>query len=146
MLNDISNIQRTYNHTNGNSYSIERERYCCSELLFQPSMIGKECSGIHQILNDSITNSASDLRPQLYQNIILSGGTSLFTGFQKRLEKEMTYLQPKKNYKIKLSSDKENSTWVGASILGCLQNFTDSYLKSEDYYEYGTKIMKNKYF
>jgi centractin len=42
--------------------------------------MGEECEGIHEILSGSIQRSDMDLRRTLYQNIVLSGGSTLFRG------------------------------------------------------------------
>ena len=50
------------------------------KFLFNPELIGEECEGIHEILSGSIQRSDMDLRRTLYQNIVLSGGSTLFRG------------------------------------------------------------------
>jgi centractin len=58
--------------------------------------------------------SDMDLRKVLYQNIVLSGGSTLFKGFGDRLLNEIKRLAPK-DIKIKIASPKERlySTWIG---------------------------------
>jgi centractin len=55
-----------------------------------------------------------DLRKQLFQNVVLSGGSTLFKGFGDRLLGELKRLAPK-DVKIKIASPKERlySTWIG---------------------------------
>lgn len=43
-------------------------------------MIGDESEGVHNVLGYSISKSDTDLRRTLYQNIVLSGGSTLFKG------------------------------------------------------------------
>ncbi len=83
-------------------------------MLFRPDLIGDESTGIHEILSDSILKSDMDLRKLLYQNIVLSGGSTLFKGFGDRLLNELKRLAPK-DIKIKIASPKERlySTWIG---------------------------------
>lgn len=47
-------------------------------MLFRPDLIGEECEGIHEVLMFSIQKSDLDLRKVLLQNIVLSGGSTLF--------------------------------------------------------------------
>ena len=42
-----SDREKTYEMPNGNVFNIDNERFRCAEVLFQPSCIGKEASGIH---------------------------------------------------------------------------------------------------
>ena len=60
-------------------------RYRAPELLFRPDLVGDESEGIVEILANSIQKSDMDLRKTLYQNIVLSGGSTLFKGFGDRL-------------------------------------------------------------
>lgn len=58
-------------------------------MLFRPDLLGDECEGIHEVLMYSIQKSDLDLRKILYQNIVLSGGSTLFKGFGDRLLSEL---------------------------------------------------------
>jgi len=57
-------------------------------------MIGKEADGAHQLCYDSIFKCDIDIRKDMYENIVLSGGTTVFNGIDARLEKEITALAP----------------------------------------------------
>ncbi|CAD6273341.1 unnamed protein product [Miscanthus lutarioriparius] len=54
------------------------ERFRCPEVLFQPSMIGMEAAGIHETTYNSIMKCDVDIRKDLYGNIVLSGGSTMF--------------------------------------------------------------------
>jgi centractin len=83
-------------------------------LLFRPDLVGEESEGIHELVTDSIVKSDIDLRKTLYQNIVLSGGSTLFKGFGDRLLNELKKTSSK-DVKIKINSPRERlySTWVG---------------------------------
>lgn len=68
---------------------IGQARFRAPEVLFKPDLIGEECEGIHEVLMYSIQKSDMDLRKMLYQNIVLSGGSTLFKGFGDRLLQEI---------------------------------------------------------
>jgi centractin len=80
--------------------------------------VGEESEGIHELLMDSIIKSDIDLRKTLYQNIVLSGGSTLFKGFGDRLFNELKKSSPK-DVKIKINSPRERlySTWIGFEFL-----------------------------
>jgi len=65
-----------------------------------------------------------DVRKDLYSNIVLSGGTTMFTGIAERLSKEVTALAPS-TMKIKVVAPPERkfSVWIGGSILSSLSTF-----------------------
>ncbi len=69
----------------GNTLEVGQARFRAPEVLFKPDLIGEECEGIHEVLMYSIQKSDMDLRKMLYQNIVLSGGSTLFKGFGDRL-------------------------------------------------------------
>ena len=52
------------------------------EMLFRPELIGEECEGVHEVLHYAIQKSDLDIRRILYQNIVLSGGSTLFPGLR----------------------------------------------------------------
>lgn len=58
-------------------------------MLFRPDLLGEECEGIHEVLMYAIQKSDMDLRKILYQNIVLSGGSTLLKGFGDRLLLEL---------------------------------------------------------
>lgn len=59
------------------------------EILFNPSIAGIEHSGLHHLLNSSISKLDMDLQRVLYKNILLSGGNTQIAGFNERLATEM---------------------------------------------------------
>lgn len=64
-------------------------------MLFRPDLLGEECEGIHEVLMYAIQKSDMDLRKTLYQNIVLSGGSTLLKGFGDRLLSELKKSLPK---------------------------------------------------
>lgn len=65
-----------------------------------------------------------DVRKDLYGNIVLSGGTTMFPGISERLSKEIVKLAPS-TMKIKViaPSERKYSVWIGGSILSSLSTF-----------------------
>jgi len=66
-------------------------------------MIGKEMPGFHEITYQSILKCDVDIRKELYSNIVLSGGTTMFPNISERLLKEITALAPS-TMKVKVSA------------------------------------------
>ena len=52
----------------------------CPEALFNPAFLGKEDVGIDQTTYNSIMKCDIDVRPDLYGNTVLSGGTTMYPG------------------------------------------------------------------
>merc|ERR1711957_903757 len=74
--------------------TIGNERFRCPEALFDPSMIGMEQLGMHQAAFQTIQDCDIDIRNDLYENIVISGGTTMFKGLQDRLQSEIQSKAP----------------------------------------------------
>jgi len=131
----------------GNIVTIGSERFRCPEVLFDPSMIGKEASGIHDTTFQTIMKCDVDIRRDLYNNIVLSGGTTMFPGIGERLTKEITALAPP-TMKIKVVAPPERkySVWIGGSILSSLSTFQSMWISKDEYDDAGPSIVHRKCF
>jgi len=144
---ESSDKEKTYELPDGNIITVGSERFRCPEVLFQPSFIGKEASGIHDTTFQSIMKCDVDIRKDLYSNIVLSGGTTMFTGIGERMTKELTALAPS-TMKIKVVAPPERkySVWIGGSILSSLSTFQQMWISKGEYDESGPTIVHRKCF
>eukprot|EP00484_Ammonia_sp_Unknown_P000824 CAMPEP_0197020610 /NCGR_PEP_ID=MMETSP1384-20130603/1434_1 /TAXON_ID=29189 /ORGANISM="Ammonia sp." /LENGTH=358 /DNA_ID=CAMNT_0042448269 /DNA_START=105 /DNA_END=1178 /DNA_ORIENTATION=+ len=119
-----SEIEQTYTLPDGEIITIGSERFRAPEALFKPFMVGKEQDGIHCLLYESIMKCDIDLRRELYGNIVLSGGSTMFKGIANRLHKEINLLAPAiVKPKIVAPPERHFSVWIGGSILSSLSSF-----------------------
>jgi actin len=85
---------------------------------------GFEFDGIDQILFDSIMKCDIEVRKDLYANIVISGGTTMFTGLPERIAKEIIRLTPAtKKMKVVARPEWKYAIWIGGSILTSLATF-----------------------
>eukprot|EP01121_Diplochlamys_sp_Union-15-3_P004585 TRINITY_DN1476_c0_g1_i6.p1 TRINITY_DN1476_c0_g1~~TRINITY_DN1476_c0_g1_i6.p1 ORF type:complete len:473 (-),score=93.50 TRINITY_DN1476_c0_g1_i6:82-1500(-) len=142
---ESSTMEREYELPDGQVITIGNERFRCPECLFQPSFIGLESAGIHELTYNSIMKCDIDVRSDLYSNIILSGGNTMFPGIQYRMQREMKMLAPK-TMKIKIVAPPERkySVWIGGSILASLPSFANMWITSDEYEENGVAIVHRK--
>jgi len=145
--NESSDKEKTYELPDGNVITLGNERFRCPEVLFQPSFIGKEASGIHDTTFQCIMKCDVDIRRDLYANIVLSGGTTMFQGIGERMTKELTALAPS-TVKIKVIAPPERkySVWIGGSILSSLSTFQQMWISKQEYDESGPTIVHQKCF
>jgi actin beta/gamma 1 len=144
---ESSEKEKTYELPDGNVITVGNERFRCPEVLFQPSFIGKEASGIHDTTFQSIMKCDVDIRKDLYANVVLSGGTTMFPGIGERMTKELTALAPS-TMKIKVIAPPERkySVWIGGSILSSLSTFQQMWISKTEYDESGPTIVHRKCF
>ncbi|CAN0012743.1 unnamed protein product [Scytosiphon promiscuus] len=104
-----------------------------TQVLFQPSFIGMESSGIHDCTFKTIMKCDVDIRKDLYGNI--------------RMTKELTALAPS-TMKIKVVAPPERkySVWIGGSILASLSTFQQMWISKAEYDESGPSIVHRKCF
>jgi len=82
LASDDTDAKRIVEYTlpDGNILKLGQERFRAPEALFTPELIGAEDVGSHQVLFDAISRADMDLRRHLYNNVVLSGGTTLTRG------------------------------------------------------------------
>jgi actin len=142
-----SDIEKNYELPDGQVITIGAERFRAPEVLFKPSLIGKESEGIHKLAYESIMKCDVDIRRDLYTNTVLSGGTTMFPNIDVRLTKEMTSLAPASiKVKIVAPPERKYSVWIGGSILSSLSTFQEMWISKDEYDESGPGIVHRKCF
>ncbi|EGT60072.1 hypothetical protein CAEBREN_21170 [Caenorhabditis brenneri] len=107
--------------------------------------MGIEAPGIHQMCFDSIMKCEADIRQNLYQNVLLSGGNTMFRGMANRLESELTGLAPSPmKVKVLAPEDRKYSALIGGSILSSLPTFQEKWITKAEYNESGPSIVHSK--
>jgi len=142
-----STLEKSYELPDGQVITIGNERFRCPESIFQPSFLGRELAGIHEATYNSIMKCDVDIRKDLYGNVVLSGGTTMFPGIADRMQKELVNLAPS-TMKIKIIAPPERkySVWIGGSILASLSTFQEMWISKEEYDESGPAIVHRKCF
>jgi len=145
--NESTSLEKTYELPDGQVITVGDERFRCPEVLFQPSFIGQEAVGIHETTYNSVMKCEVDIRKDLYANVVLSGGTTMFEGIGQRMTKELTSLAPT-TMKIKVVAPPERkySVWIGGSILSSLSSFQQMWISKQEYDESGPGIVHRKCF
>lgn len=145
---DETGLFTSYKLPDGQSLNLGVEQFRAPEILFNPQLIGEESPGIHELTALAIAKTDLDLRPALYQNVVLSGGSTLMKNFGDRMLSELKDQQSvlnglswlasqsrDSNTKIKIYAPPERkySTWIGGSILAGLSTFKKLWVSAQEY-------------
>eukprot|EP00971_Amphidinium_carterae_P015198 300091-Amphidinium_carterae.2 len=86
-----------------------------------------------------------DIRKDLYANVVLSGGTTMFPGIGERMTKELTALAPSTmQINVVAPPERKYSVWIGGSVLSCLSRFQHFWISKGEYDESGPIIVHRK--
>ncbi|KAJ1557486.1 actin, partial [Cladochytrium tenue] len=140
-----SAIEKSYELPDGQVITIGAERFRAAEALFQPSMLGREYAGVHETTYNSIMACDVDVRKELYGNVVLSGGSTMYPGMAERMQRELTALAPSSmKVKVVAPPERKYSVWIGGSILGSLSTFQSMWVSKQEYDESGPSIVHRK--
>ncbi|XP_048397835.1 actin-6-like isoform X4 [Stegostoma tigrinum] len=147
MCKKPADVEKDYKLPDGQVIKIQNQRFRCPETLFVPANIGIEAPGIDKLCFNTIMKCDIDLRRDLYANVILAGGSSLFPGMDERMLKEMTKMVPTGTpVKVCAPADRKYSVWMGGSILSSLSAFQQMWVLASEYKEVGANIVHRKCF
>eukprot|EP01091_Cochliopodium_minus_P014846 TRINITY_DN5121_c0_g1_i1.p1 TRINITY_DN5121_c0_g1~~TRINITY_DN5121_c0_g1_i1.p1 ORF type:complete len:367 (+),score=87.01 TRINITY_DN5121_c0_g1_i1:3-1103(+) len=141
---EIENAKKTRKYVDcelpdGNIIKLASEKFVTMEGIFRPALLGLEQEGLHQLIYDSLMQCDIDIQSDLFNKVIISGGTSLCPGLKDRLEKELKLLNNK--FKVVAQEDRKNNSWVGGSIQATLPTFQQMWITKAEYEESGPTIV-----
>jgi actin-related protein 2 len=141
----------------GTSLTLGRERFEAAEALFEPSMLDIESCGLADVIFDVIQEAGIDCRADLYQNIILSGGTTLLPGLRDRLESDLQkrYLrdilngdearEQNWNFGVHAPNARDHLVFEGAALFGDLiSNESEYWVTKKEYDMFGIQFVLDK--
>mmetsp|Transcript_68693 Transcript_68693/g.201081 ORF Transcript_68693/g.201081 Transcript_68693/m.201081 type:complete len:378 (+) Transcript_68693:55-1188(+) len=142
-----TDFEKIYELPDGNKVNLVTERFRVPEVMFDPMISGRELPGIHQATHKCIQACDIDLRRELYKNVVLSGGNTMFPGIDTRLAKELKALAPQKiDVKVVASPQRRYIVWMGASIVAQLSSFQKMLIWKSEYDEMGPNVVHAKCF
>ena len=138
----------TYKLPDGTNVYIRGEKFQCPELLFAPSLNNLDMAGLHEQAFKSITSCDEDINKELFLNVVLCGGSSLFLKIQNRFQKELQSLAPTgKNVNVIAPPERKYSAWLGGAILASLKDFKETmFISRKEWNDNGPDYIFNKFF
>lgn len=158
LARETSALCRTCTLPDGALCRLNTERFTAPEVLFSPAVMHIESPGISAVLWDCIEAAEVDVRRALYENIILSGGTTLLAGFGARLATDMkaAYLREKLKgdlsrmarcpIAVKEPPRRQYMAYVGGALMAELTaGQTEAWLSRGEYEEGGVGAVVARY-
>lgn len=139
----MSEYEQNYELPDGKVLCYANERFRCTEAIFQPGLVDKECDGLCKMLHHTVIDR--DLDASICDNIVLCGGNSMLHGFNERLQIDMNKLYDHK-VKIVAGDDRRFSSWIGGAILSNLSTFRKQWISKFEYDEYGPTTVNYRCF
>ena len=140
-------FEKSYELPDGRKIYVNSERILVGEGLFNPSLMDNDFPGIHEQVNRTLQRADLDLRRFTYNNIVLSGGNTMFPGFKERLLKEMKKLAPSSLLpKVVAIPERKMAAWLGGSIMSSLSTMEQLWITPQEYEEHGPGIVQRRCF
>ena len=143
-------LEQTVELPDGTSITLTDELYRCPESLFDPSLLNlgvpeEDTPGIHRLAFTAIQKCDIDTRKEMYANVVLSGRSTFLPGFVERFENELKSLAPPAAaIQVLAPEDRNQSVWVGGSILAQLSSFETSWVSQQEYRETGASVLHKR--
>ena len=145
IASESPSLEKSYELPDGSEIILGNERFRTPEVLFQPSLIGREALGVHDCIFQSIMKCDVEIRSEMYSNIVLSGGSTMFPGIAERITKELTALAPSSmKINVVASPERKYSAWIGGCLLAILPSFQQMWISKAEYDETGPSIVHRK--
>ncbi|KAL7418531.1 Actin-related protein 3 [Cryptotrichosporon argae] len=146
----------------GRKYDLDigYERFLAPEIFFNPEIYSSDfLTPLPEVVDTVIQTSPIDVRRGLYKNIVLSGGSTMFKDFGKRLQRDVKAIvdgriagsEQRSGSLIKSSGVDVNvishkrqryAVWYGGSLMASTPEFYNVSHSRADYEEYGPSLVR----
>ncbi len=147
---DTTVLVESYILPDGRTIKLSSERFEAPEVLFRPSLLGLEVSGVAEQVFKVINSAPMDDRKKLYKQIVLSGGTTMYPGFSTRLQRELEKIYEERILKghpdrsaknvicVEAPPRRKNMVFLGGAVYASLVKDTQAqWISRLDYEEQG---------
>ena len=115
----------------GTAVTVHNQIIRCPELMFNPSMDGKEIMGLHELVNDAVNQLDPSDRLDFVSSVVLAGGNTMFPNMPQRLLAEIRGLMsPAYAANVVAPPERAISHWIGGSIYASLSGFHRMWIDS----------------
>jgi len=139
--------EKSFDMPDGSKVTVHNQIIRCPELMFRPVMDNLEVRGLHELVHKTAMDCDVDVRKDLFGNIVMAGGTTMFPSMKERLQEDVQK-KVAESVKVKVTAPPERrvSAWIGGSILSSLEQFQAMWITREEYAEHGANIVNRNCF
>lgn len=137
------------------------ERFLGPEIFFHPEIYNNDfTTPLQDVIDKCIQSSPIDTRRALYKNIVLSGGSTMFKDFHRRLQRDLKKIVDARvrTSNARLGGDtkaqpvevnvvshpiQRYAVWFGGSVLASTAEFYEACHTKAEYEEYGASICRS---
>lgn len=144
---NISKSQKNrprYTLPDDNVLKLGHELFKATEVMFSPDKFGLEMNSVQDLVCQSVLKTGIEFKKYMFENIMLSGGNTLYPGFSERISKEITEKIGENEgivVKVKAVSERKFSPWIGGSTLCGLNSFHQMWIPKNEYEENGSQVI-----
>ena len=156
---DTTCLESEFTMPDGKVLNFGQERFLAPEVLFSPSLLDSidEGKGLPEVVFDSIMRSPIDFRKTLFNQVVISGGSSMFPGFPTRLENDLREIHLQKvlngnvarqgTYPVRIEDPprRKHGVFLGASVLADMWQqenmLAQCAISRQEYQEYGVNCI-----
>ncbi|KAJ5966497.1 Actin-related protein 3 [Penicillium waksmanii] len=154
-------LKHTVSAPNGRSVQIDigYERFLAPEIFFNPEIYSSDfLTPLPNVVDGVIQSSPIDVRRGLYKNIVLSGGSTLYKDFGRRLQRDIRHLVDDRirasearsggarsgglDVAVVTHKRQRHGPWFGGSLLGQTPEFRSYCHTKAEYDEIGPSIVR----
>lgn len=128
-----------------NQFHLNVERIRVPEVVFQPSIAGVDQAGIVEIAEDILMGrlSSHSARDAILKDVFITGGYTLFKGFEERLENELRAVLPSDvQLGVRKAKDPILDAWKGAARWAREKDSRPAFVTREEFAEKGGEYIR----
>nr|POE89845.1 actin-like protein arp5 [Quercus suber] len=128
-----------------NQIHLNVERIRVPEVIFQPSLAGVDQAGIVEIVEDIVMQrlGSHPARDRVLKDIFVTGGYSMFQGFEQRLQNELRAVLPAElELGVRRAKDPVLDAWKGAARWAATPESRQAFVSKEEYLEKGSDYLR----
>ncbi len=137
-------VAEEYVLPDGTVLELVEERFRAPEIMYKPDWIGLEDRPLDEKVWEAIMDCDIHVRPSMYENIVLSGGSTMIPNFRERLEKELKEIAPaaaKDKIQVTAPENRLYAVWQGGAILASLPAFKKLVVTQKEWRETGPEAI-----